>query len=121
MSEEDKRLVFRSYVPKDDIADTMEEIVPLEDEDVDVLAIEQEHEEMLKQTDVASLAPKRDTQDLKRDLAPKLKKLDFLTHKAIIELAKQSKKAAEAESSEEESESGSDSGSEESGSSSDDE
>mgnify|MGYP003571761405 CR=1 FL=1 len=28
----------------------MEEIVPLEDEDVDVLAIEQEHEEMLKQT-----------------------------------------------------------------------
>ncbi|KAH6924908.1 hypothetical protein HPB50_026413 [Hyalomma asiaticum] len=82
--------VFRSYRPEDEAL--KESVIP----DVSPAAIEEEikekiavGEEVVKEVDLASLAPRKPDWDLKRDVSKKLEKLERRTRRAIAELIRE--------------------------------
>ncbi|KAK8779375.1 coiled-coil domain-containing protein 12 [Amblyomma americanum] len=84
--------VFRSYRPEDDAL--KESVLP----DASPAAIEEEikhkiavgdPEDLAKEVDLASLAPRKPDWDLKRDVSKKLEKLERRTKRAIAELIRE--------------------------------
>lgn len=84
--------VFRSYKPEDEAL--QEAVIP----EVSPAAIEEEikekiavgkPEDLAKDVDLASLAPRKPDWDLKRDVSKKLEKLDRRTKRAIAELIRE--------------------------------
>ncbi|KAH7940231.1 coiled-coil domain-containing protein 12 [Rhipicephalus sanguineus] len=84
--------VFRSYRPEDEAL--KESVIP----DISPAAIEQEikekitvgdPEQLAKEVDLASLAPRKPDWDLKRDVSIKLEKLERRTRRAIAELIRE--------------------------------
>ncbi|KAL1483571.1 hypothetical protein MTO96_001855 [Rhipicephalus appendiculatus] len=84
--------VFRSYRPEDEAL--KESVIP----DISPAAIEQEikekiavgdPEQLAKEVDLASLAPRKPDWDLKRDVSKKLEKLERRTRRAIAELIRE--------------------------------
>lgn len=84
--------VFRSYKPEDETL--KEAVIP----EVSPAAIEEEikekvavgkPEDLAKDVDLASLAPRKPDWDLKRDVSKKLEKLDRRTKRAIAELIRE--------------------------------
>ncbi|KAF9979402.1 hypothetical protein BGZ65_006636 [Modicella reniformis] len=93
---QDVSLSFRNYTPINselkaegsnvgtpaDITDTVEKQM----EGVVEKVIQEEEEKRAKDVDIFTLAPKRPNWDLKRDIEPKLSKLERRTRAAIIDL-----------------------------------
>lgn len=84
--------VFRSYRPEDEVL--KESVIP----DISPAAIEEEikekiavgdSEDLAKEVDLASLAPRKPDWDLKRDVSKKLEKLERRTKRAIAELIRE--------------------------------
>jgi len=94
-TEGDKKLPapsFRSYKPADedlqDLAIPEPQIEEITDKVKDEL--ENEHKGVVMESlDFTNLAPKKPDWDLKRDIAPKLEKLEKRTQKAIAELIRE--------------------------------
>ncbi|KAF9953301.1 hypothetical protein BGZ72_005519 [Mortierella alpina] len=92
----DVSLSFRNYTPLNeslkaedskvmtpaDIGDTIEKKM----EGVVEKVIQEENEKRAKDVDIFTLAPKKPNWDLKRDIEPKLLKLEKKTRAAVIEL-----------------------------------
>jgi len=92
-SDGDKKLpTFRSYKPADE---SLKELALPEadaEEITDKVKEELENEDkgvVMESLDFTNLAPKKPDWDLKRDIAPKLEKLEKRTQKAIAELIRE--------------------------------
>ena len=86
------RPVFRSYQPESDILkeDAIPEATPGDVSEHVKEEIEKENQGLvINELDFVSLAPRKPDWDLKRDVAPKLDKLERRTQKAIAELIRE--------------------------------
>jgi len=81
--------IFRSYNPQDENfqESARPKALPIDIEDQVADTLEKGHvKTLLDDVDLSNLAPRKPDWDLKRDIAPKLAKLERRTQKAIAEL-----------------------------------
>ncbi|XP_041372257.1 coiled-coil domain-containing protein 12-like [Gigantopelta aegis] len=93
------RPVFRSYKPQDEKLKEDSMQVDMKRPDVSDKVKDQleagKSKHMIEEVDLLNLAPRKPDWDLKRDIAPKLEKLDRHTQRAIAELIRERLKASQ--------------------------